>query len=223
VKRILFRPRVVLFDWDGTLLNSYAADTAAYLAMFRALEIEWKIEQLEKHYSPDWYKVYRAAGVPRVKWTHADQLWRTAYSAERPALLPGARTVVRSLARKFTLAIVTSGSRDRVRRQIDEFGFTNHFATLVCGEDTQRKKPHPAPLRLAMRQLRAKPVECVYVGDTAEDMEMARRARVIPIGVLGPFPTEVKIRAARPDLLLDSIRELPQYLHAENRQNARAR
>lgn len=215
MKRIQFHPRVVLFDWDGTLLNSYAADTAAYLAMFRALEIEWKIEELEKHYSPDWYKVYRAAGVPRVQWTRADQLWRTAYSAERPALLPGARTVVRSLARNFTLAIVTSGSRDRVRRQIEEFGFENHFAAFVCGEDTQRKKPHPAPLRLAMKQLRAKPEECVYVGDTAEDMEMARRARVVPIGVLGPFPTEMKIRAARPDLLLDSIRELPQYLQAD--------
>jgi len=51
--------RGVLFDWDGTLLNSYAADSAAYLAMFRALEIPWGLAELEANYSPNWYRVYR--------------------------------------------------------------------------------------------------------------------------------------------------------------------
>jgi beta-phosphoglucomutase-like phosphatase (HAD superfamily) len=66
VSRVFFQPRVVLFDWDGTLLDSYAADTRAYLAMFRALEIKWGVEQLETHYSPNWYQVYRVARVLRV-------------------------------------------------------------------------------------------------------------------------------------------------------------
>ena len=60
--------RGVLFDWDGTLLNSYAADSAAYLAMFRELEVPWGLPELEEHYSPNWYRVYRAAGIPRGKW-----------------------------------------------------------------------------------------------------------------------------------------------------------
>ena len=61
--------------------------------------------------------------------------------------------------------------------------------------------------------------ECVYVGDAAEDIEMARRAGVRPIGVLGPFPTAERIRKARPDLLLESIRELPRYLRAAQRRD----
>ena len=56
------------------------------------------------------------------------------------------------------------------------------------------------------------PDECVYVGDAPADIEMARRAGVRAIGVLGPFPTAAQIRAAKPDLLLSSIRELPRYL-----------
>jgi phosphoglycolate phosphatase-like HAD superfamily hydrolase len=57
------------------------------------------------------------------------------------------------------------------------------------------------------------PVETVYVGDSAEDLEMARRAGVrAAIAVLGPFPTEKRLRAAKPDLLLDSIQELPSAL-----------
>jgi phosphoglycolate phosphatase-like HAD superfamily hydrolase len=50
------------------------------------------------------------------------------------------------------------------------------------------------------------------VGDTAEDIEMARRAGVLAIGVFGPFPTAARIRAARPDVLLRSIGDLPDYL-----------
>jgi len=211
-KSAQFPARVVLLDWDGTLLDSYAADARAYMAMFRALKIEWGEAELKRHYCPNWYEVYRAAGVPRSKWRQADRLWRAAYGAERPKLLPGARSVVRALARKFRLGLVTSGSRDRVRQQIAGFGFEEIFAACVFSEDAPRKKPHPAPLQLALKRLRARAEECVYVGDAAEDIEMARRAGVRPIGVLGPFPTAERIRAARPDLLLESIRELPRFL-----------
>jgi len=205
-------PRVILFDWDGTLLNSYASDTRAYLAMFRALEIDWTVREIERHYSPNWYRVYRAARIPRSKWAQADLLWRKAYAAESPALLPGARTALRVLSRKYRLGLVTSGSRDRVRSQIRRFAFTSYFKACVYSEDALKKKPHPAPLELALARLKAEPEECVYVGDTPEDIQMARRARVRAIGVLGPFPSAKRIRAENPDVLLDSVRELPRYL-----------
>jgi HAD superfamily hydrolase (TIGR01509 family) len=205
-------PRVILFDWDGTLLNSYASDTRAYLAMFRALEIDWTVREIERHYSPNWYRVYRAARIPRSKWAQADLLWRQAYATESPALLPGARTALRVLSRKYRLGLVTSGSRDRVRSQIRKFEFTAYFKACVYSEDAPKKKPHPAPLELALARLKAEPEECVYVGDTPEDIQMARRAGVRAIGVLGPFPSAKRIRAENPDVLLNSVRELPRYL-----------
>lgn len=213
-QRLPFPARVVLLDWDGTLLNSYAADARAYLAMFRALKINWGETKLRQHYCPNWYAVYREAHIPRAQWRQADRLWRAAYAAERPQLLPGARRVLRTLARRFRLGLVTSGSRDRVRQQIAGFGFEELFSGCVYSEDCTRKKPHPRALHLALKQLRARAEDCVYVGDAAEDIEMARRAGVRAIGVLGPFPTAERIRKARPDLLLESIRELPRYLRA---------
>ena len=56
------------------------------------------------------------------------------------------------------------------------------------------------------------PSACVYVGDASQDVEMARRAGVRAIGVLGPFPTEKRLRAARPEFLIRSIEELPDVL-----------
>src|ERR1700730_15018562 len=214
MKRKRFSARAVLFDWDGTLLDSYASDTRAYLSMFRALGVDWGVAELTRHYSPNWYRVYRAARLPTEKWDEADRLWTIAYGKESPALLPGARRIVQTLSRDFDLAIVTSGNRRRVRRQLRGFHLAAYFSACVCSEDAPRKKPHPAPLNLAIDRLRADPEECVYAGDTAEDIEMARRAGVRPLGVLGPFPTAERLRAARPDTILRSIRDLPSYLQA---------
>jgi HAD superfamily hydrolase (TIGR01509 family) len=110
------------------------------------------------------------------------------------------------------LGLVSSGDRDRVHRQLREFRLTGLFAARVCSDDTVRKKPHPEPLRLALRQMKIASSACVYVGDAPQDVEMARRAGVRAIGVLGPFPTEKRLRAARPDFLLESIDELPGVL-----------
>jgi HAD superfamily hydrolase (TIGR01509 family) len=202
----------VLFDWDGTLIDSYGADSSAYLAMFREVGIPWGLEELAQHYSPNWYRVYRAAKLPRARWDDADRAWRTQYAKYSPRLMAGARQVLNRLGRAHHLGLVTSGDRERVTRQLRAFRLTRVFGARVCSGDTPQKKPHPAPLRLALKQLRLEPSACVYVGDSPEDLEMAKRARVRAIAVLGPFPTEKRLRAARPDFLLESIRELPDVL-----------
>jgi HAD superfamily hydrolase (TIGR01549 family) len=202
----------VLFDWDGTLIDSFHADSQSYLAMFRELGVPWGLQELEKHYSPDWYAVYRAAEIPNERWDEADQLWRTHYAKHRSKLMTGTRQVLARLARRWKLGLVTSGDRDRVSRQLREFRLTSTFGIRVCGGDTKEKKPHPGPLLKALERMKVRAEEAVYVGDTPEDMEMARAAGVRGIAVLGPFPTEVRLRAAGPEFLLKELRELPGLL-----------
>jgi HAD superfamily hydrolase (TIGR01509 family) len=211
-KRLTQRLQGVLFDWDGTLIDSYHADTSAYLAMFKEMGISWGLKELEKHYSPNWYQVYRAAKLPRKRWEEADRAWRAHYAKHRPKLISGARRVLMLVGNDHSLGLVTSGDRDRVIRQLREFRLTRLFTARVCSGDTRRKKPHPEPLCLALRQMALDPAACVYVGDAPQDVEMARRAGVRAIGVLGPFPTEKRLRAARPEFLIGSIEELPEVL-----------
>lgn len=202
----------MLFDWDGTLIDSYHADSQAYLAMFRDLGLEWGIEELTQHYSPDWYTVYRAAGIPEERWDEADRLWRAHYAEHRPKLMIGSRRILRQLAQKHKLGLVTSGDRERVTRQLRKFALTPMFSAWVCGGDTPEKKPHPAPLLMALNEMRLDCEQCVYVGDTPEDIQMARAAGMRAIAVLGPFPIEKRLRAAKPEFLLESLAGLPAVL-----------
>lgn len=202
----------VLFDWDGTLLDSFHADSQAYLAMFREVGCQWGLNELATHYSPDWYVVYRAAGIPKERWDEADRLWR-AYYAEHPSkLVTGTRQVLRSLGLRYKLGLVTSGDRERVCSQLRSFALTRLFRARVCGGDTQEKKPHPAPLLMALDKMKLIASDCVYVGDTPEDLMMARAVDMRAIAVLGPFPTEERLRAAKPEFLLRRLSDLPALL-----------
>jgi HAD superfamily hydrolase (TIGR01509 family) len=202
----------VLFDWDGTLVDSYHADSQAYLGMFRALGLSWGMEELAANYAPDWYAVYRAAGIPEGKWEDADRLWRTHYAKHHSKLLRGVRGVLRVLSRRHRLGLVTSGDRERVCRQLRSFGLMPMFRTRVCGEDTREKKPHTAPLLLALKRMKLGPGECVYVGDTPEDLAMAKAVGMRAIAVMGPFPVEKRLRAAKPEFLLERLTDLPPLL-----------
>lgn len=203
----------VLLDWDGTLLDSFQADAAAYGEMFRAMGIGWGRKELARHYSPDWYRVYRAAGLHRARWREADRVWRCAYAHFRPALVPGARQVLRRLrASRYRLGLVTSGDCARVNAQLRRLRLTSSFAARVCHQGCARRKPHPQPLLTALRLLALPPASAVYVGDAPEDVEMARRAGVRAIGVLSSFPTAGRLRASRPEAVLDSIVDLPALL-----------
>jgi phosphoglycolate phosphatase len=201
--------RAVLFDWDGTLLDSYHSDARAYVAMFQELGIPWSLTELAKHYSPDWHNVYRAAALPEERWAEADRLWRQFYRGERPQLQPGARRVLEKLARRYPLGLVTSGSAWRVRAQLSTLGLTSLFEARIFGDAAPRKKPHPASLQLALRRIGCAPAACVYVGDTPEDIAMARRAGVPVIGIIGHSPVPAQLRAARPDLLIRRLADLP--------------
>ena len=214
----------VLFDWDGTLINSYHADSQAYLGMFREFGLGWGLKELEIHYSPDWYTVYRAAGIPKEDWQKADDLWRLHYAKHPSKLVSGARRVLQQLGRHHVLGLVTSGDRVRVSRQLREFALTRTFRARVCGGDTPEKKPHPAPLLMALGQLKLEPEQCIYVGDTPEDLAMAGAVGMRAVAVLGPFPTEKRLRAAKPEFLLERLQDLPRLLKSlGNKQNRRPR
>ncbi|HZP33009.1 MAG TPA: HAD family hydrolase [Candidatus Acidoferrales bacterium] len=201
--------RAVLFDWDGTLLNSFKADTNAYSQMFRSLGISWDPAALSQHYSPDWHNVYRAVNLPPESWGEADRLWRRFYAAERPLLQTGARRVVQTLAQRFTLGLVSGGSTLRVRSQIRALGLQPLFSVAIFGDRVPRRKPHPLQLQLAIGQLGFEPACCVYIGDAPEDVKMARRAGVAVVGVIEHSPVPEKLRASRPNALVNTIAELP--------------
>jgi len=199
--------RAVLFDWDGTLVDSAATSYRCYVHVFSAYGIEYDRATFERTYAPDWYRTYEAVGLPRECWTEADARWTGAYERERSALLPGARSALERLtARGLRPGLVSSGDGPRVRRELERHGLARFFGdAVVCGGETRRRKPDPEPLRVALERLGVRASEAAYVGDSPEDVEMAKAAGVVAVGVPGGFPNREALAASTPDLLAPSL------------------
>jgi len=108
----------------------------------------------------------------------------------------------------YQLGVVTSGSRSRVCREVEQSVLREAFAVIVCNEEITNKKPHPEGLELAMRDLNVAPSQCAYVGDAPEDIEMGRQGQVMTIGVRSAYPSSGRVRTANPDLYVERIVEL---------------
>jgi HAD superfamily hydrolase (TIGR01549 family) len=196
------RLRAVLFDWDGTLVDSAEASYRSYERLFGEYGITFDRARFESTYSPNWHLTYEALGLPRASWEEADTRWLRHYAGEQTHLLPGARALLERLGGAgLALAVVTSGDRVRVSAEMERLEVAALFASVTCAGDTARRKPDPEPLRLGLTRLGVPADASAYVGDSPEDVQMARAAGVYAVGVPGGFPNRAALAAAGPDVL----------------------
>ena len=193
----------IIFDWDGTLIDSFSASYNASMSVLREFGLEVDRERFLETYSSNWYESYEKLGVPKHMWEQADQMWQRTYRQQTSKLFPFVGTMLRRLqVAGFILGIVTSGNRSRVRAELARLELQDHFSETVCFEDTYEKKPHPAPLVRALEKLQARPSLTVYVGDRPEDVEMGQRVGTYTVAVESKYGTRRLLEDAKPDLLL---------------------
>ena len=198
--------RAVLFDWDGTLVDSAEKSYRCYVKAFAAHGIDYDRALFERTYAPDWYRTYEAIGLPREAWTDADARWIECYETEPSLLLPRVlESLERLAARGLSLGVVSSGDPVRVRGELKTLRVDSFFATVVCGGETEKRKPDPQPLQVALERLGVAPGQSAYVGDSPEDVMMAKAAGAFAIGIPGGFPNRRALEASAPHVLAGDL------------------
>jgi HAD superfamily hydrolase (TIGR01549 family) len=201
--------KTLLFDWDGTVVDSAHLGLTAFEQSFAALGVAFDHEVYRSVYSPNWYSVYEAMGLPKEKWQRADELWIQHYGEQIAEPVPGAPETIRELKQKgYRLGVVSSGSECRVTREVVDLGLESFFEIVVCNEQMENKKPHPEGLETAIRLLGTSREESCYVGDSPEDIEMGKRASMLTVGVRSAYPTSWKLEETSPDIFIKSLTEL---------------
>jgi len=200
---------VLLFDWDGTLYDSAQPGYVAFEKTFLDLGMSFSREFYDKCYSPNWYAMYEALGLPGSEWQKADDMWLEHYGEQPPKLVDGAAETIFGLKdRGFQLGIVTSGTQRRVTREISQLNLNEIFDVVICNEHISQKKPHPEGLNKAMAAIGCQSSGCSYIGDAPEDIQMGKQAGVLTIGVQSAYPTSRLLQEEGPDIHLKTISEL---------------
>jgi HAD superfamily hydrolase (TIGR01509 family) len=202
----------LLFDWDGTLVDSAQLGLVAYEKSFAALGVPFDHEAYRAVYSPNWLSVYEGLGLPKEHWQRADELWTQHYDEQRAELIKGAGETVAEIRQKgYRLGVVSSGNDCRVNREIDELGLGGFFEVVVCHEQVRNRKPHPEGIEIALRKLGVAPTQAAYVGDSPEDIQTGKSANVTTVGVRSSYPTSWKLQSAEPDIYLESLADLTKH------------
>ena len=202
----------MLFDWDGTVVDSAHLGLIAYEKSFAALGIPFDHETYRAVYSPNWLSVYEGMGLPKEHWQRADELWTQHYGEQSAELIEGAAETLAKLRRAgYRMGVVSSGNDCRINREIQELGLAGFFEVVICHEQIKNRKPHPEGLEIALRTLGCSQTETCYVGDTPEDIQMGKRAGLFTVGIRSAYPTSWKLKDQKPDICIESFAELSDY------------
>lgn len=218
------RARIALFDLDGTLVDS-APDIAA--AVDRALTShghdaigEARVREYIGHGAAR--LIHRAlTGAGEVD--AATDVYAPVYASFLDAYDAGLcvstrpyagveATLVALAAAGWRLAVVTNKPARFTLPLLDRLGLAGHFECVLSGDSLAEKKPHPAPLLEAVRQLGGSIREAVMVGDSAADVGAARAAAMPVICVRYGYAGGIDPADLDADALIDAFDELPAAL-----------
>jgi phosphoglycolate phosphatase len=210
--------RLLVFDWDGTLMDSVGSIVACTRAVIGelglgdapeatirgtvGLGLRETVDSLVPGCDDELYDVILACY--RRHWVETYR--------DLPLLFPGVRPMLGELARSgYLLAVATGKSRRGLEHALDQTGLRGQFhATRTADEAIS--KPHPQMLLDILAELGVRPAAAVMVGDSIFDLQMAASAGAHAVAVLSGAHGREELAAQRPRTVLDRVVELPEWL-----------
>lgn len=217
----LARPSAVLFDLDGTLIDT----TAVYFKM-----VDLTLDRLGLPAAPrelilaaaeqdpfDWLRIippalhHRRETLVPAAWRVVEEAYPALFNAEA-ALITGVVDVLNRLVGEgIKIGIVTSTPRkhlDHKMRLFEGLEVSRLFSAVIAADDAPRKKPAPDPLIACARMMESPAATCIYIGDTCIDVRAGKAAGMKTVAVLSGFDSAPALAAEQPDALIDSVGEL---------------
>lgn len=210
--------RLLVFDWDGTLMDSTAKIIACLQRAILAVAMPERSPEQLRHVIGLGLREAFDTLYPDVEYGHIQQLI-TAYKMQylhldnTPAsLFSGVDAMLETLHNQgYRLTIATGKGRNGLNKILQETGLTSRFEMTCCAEETA-SKPQPHMLYELMRETGVIADHMLMVGDTAFDLEMAKRAGVDAVAVKHGAHRPEQLIAWSPLTLLDHITDLVLWL-----------
>jgi len=208
-----FMPPAILFDLDGTLIDSIELILGAARHAFDGFtgraptEEEWRagigrpLQTMLREFAPDDAEVARLFGRYReYQLAHHDRLVR---------VYEGVMEAVREFASQGNpMALVTSKSDWMAEKALVLVGLDRLIPTIVGAESCQNHKPHPEPVERALAILGVAPADALFVGDSPHDVESGRAAGVMTVAATWGAFTRDELERSGADVVIDRVQDL---------------
>ena len=213
------RYELIVFDWDGTVMDSTAVIATSIQSACRDLGLPVPSDENARHVIGMGLAQALQHAVPDAPEHMYEPLadrYRHYFLAQDQSipLFSGAQETIAELHEAgHALAVATGKSRKGLDRVMDSSGLRRYFLASRTADETF-SKPHPAMLLELMEELGMQPEQVLMVGDTTHDLQMAINAGVDAVGVTHGAHPEDQLRALNPRALLDDFHQLRAWLQA---------
>jgi beta-phosphoglucomutase len=216
--------KAILFDFNGIVIDDEPLQLKAAQAALKAEGITLTEEDYYGSLGMDDATFFRAAFARAGRDGEADGLlervlaeWSKLHReliADELPLFPGVVTFIKSLARRFPLAVVSMARRESIEYVLERAGLKESFSVVVSAEDVSACKPDPACVNRALEKLNEAqsragqpalaPADCLVIEDAPPGIEAARVAGMRTLGVTNTV-SEAALRAAGADVVTHSL------------------
>ena len=211
------RYRLLVFDWDGTLMDSAESIVESIQEAAREMGLQVPGRDRASHVIGLGLHDSLRHAVPELppeSYGDFAARYRTHFDARQGAmsLFPGVRELLAELrAQGRWLAIATGKSRRGLEQALDASGVRSDFVASRCADES-RPKPHPAMLDELSGELGVVREAMLMIGDTSHDLVMAANAKEDAVGVAYGAHPEASLRALAPRGVVASVAELREWL-----------
>jgi phosphoglycolate phosphatase len=210
------RIQCIVFDWDGTLMDSEAQIVSCLHAAIADLQLEPMDDDTVKNVIGLGLKEAIDTLVPgrddRFHQAFVSFYREHWFKSDASSLFEGVRETLEVLKRRnLMLGVATGKARRGLEKVLGETGLSNYFDATRCADEAP-SKPHPQMLLELMETLDVAPGQTVMVGDTEYDMEMASNAGAAKIAMSTGVHSEIRLQRHAPLVCLNRLTDIPAWL-----------
>jgi HAD superfamily hydrolase (TIGR01509 family) len=218
LEKVKLKVKGILLDLDGTVVDSREAYLEAAKAAFAAIgreTFDTKIateipRRLEQNLSIK--SIVKGIDAQRFLDVYLNAYYEVTPLKAKP--MPNVSETLKRLSQKTKLALITMRCvpKEKIIKELQRFGLAKHFQLVMTALDTRHPKPSPEALIKCARKLSIQMDKCTVVGDSVADIRAGKNAGMKTIAVLSGIFTREELESEKPDLILKSISELPDFL-----------
>ncbi|MGC9310890.1 MAG: HAD family hydrolase [Candidatus Aenigmatarchaeota archaeon] len=203
-------PKLVIFDMDGTLINSVDCWVALFEKTFEKVGVCVPRNFLKSTFGREAPEILHMLVTNGKTRQATDFFLNHQYEyIKNFKAFPHTRVVLHDLKRRgFLIAVATGNTRDLMHYFLKKFGLDEFVDFCICSEDVSRGKPDPEILNRVLGHFSLKAADALYIADSPTDLEAAKKAKIrvgiVTTGVLDR-PGALKLE---PDYILSDIREV---------------
>jgi len=188
------RKTIILFDLDGTLIDSTEAILEGFNVAFKKFNQKAPADEVIKsHIGKTLHDMFNLMGVEERLLDSYVLAYKTHYRTihtQKTHLLPKAKEALELASSFATLGVVTTKTGKYSIEILKHLGVMDYFEVLIGMEDVSNPKPHPEPILKALSRLNQKDIDksnSWMIGDTPMDILSAKNAKINPIGVTSGY------------------------------------